>query len=80
MDDGVRMSSSEFRWSTFWMGDVMSFRLEKNHGAADAIDYNQVGVFTNSGIWCKLIPIKGNSRILFNLCTLQNISKITYDE
>jgi hypothetical protein len=44
MNDRVRMSSIEFRWSMFWMGDAMSFRLEKNHGAADAIDCNQVGV------------------------------------
>jgi hypothetical protein len=79
------------------MGDAMSFRLEKNHGAADAIDCNQVGVnlvhaiamqnvhifslaFTNSSIWFKLILIRGNSKILFSLCTLQDISKVTYDE
>jgi hypothetical protein len=38
MDDRARMSGGGFRWSTFWMGEVMSFQFEKNHGASDAID------------------------------------------
>jgi hypothetical protein len=44
MDGGARMSGGGFSWSTFWMGDVMSFRLEKNHGTAGAIDRGQISV------------------------------------
>ncbi|KAM0893993.1 hypothetical protein ACQ4PT_024736 [Festuca glaucescens] len=38
------MSGGGFRWSMFWMGGVMSFRLEKKHREPDDINRDQIGI------------------------------------
>ncbi|XP_047075938.1 uncharacterized protein LOC124685960 isoform X1 [Lolium rigidum] len=64
MDGRARMSGGGFRWRTFWMGDVMSFRLEKNHGTAGAIDRGQISVQPSNDMvaWmCEISLGNGNT-------------------
>jgi hypothetical protein len=68
----ARMSGGGFWWSMFWMGGIMSFRLEKKHREADAIDLdrpNRRAGQCSSAITSVAVPPSSDSCIGgFELC------------